>query len=341
MVDIRDKVVVVTGASSGIGRATAHAFAKRGAKLMLAARSSDQLEEVERECADLGVRAVAVPTDVGAYAEVEELAARAERDFGGFDAWVNDAGVLLVGRIDEAPVEDFERVIRTNLLGTAYGSRVALAHFRKKKRGTLVNVSSIVGGLGQIYSSAYVASKWGVRGLGESLRMEVAEEPGVHVCTVMPAAIDTPIFQHAANYTGRDLQALAPVYPPEQVAEAIVALMDNPKAEVTVGDAGRILQVTRSLLPQAVTDRLGRVFQEQAMITDRPEGAHAGNLHEPSGPTSSVRGGWEGQVPSGATADTALRAVGLGAIGIGVAYLLLQTLLPGGGRRSATGHRGG
>jgi NADP-dependent 3-hydroxy acid dehydrogenase YdfG len=340
MVELKDKVVVVTGASSGIGRATAHAFAERGAKLVLAARSSDQLEEVERECADLGVRAVAVPTDVGANAEVEELAARAERDFGGFDAWVNDAGVMLVGRIDEAPVEDFERVIQTNLLGTAYGSRVALAHFRKKKRGTLINVSSVVGGLGQIYSSAYVASKWGVRGLGESLRMEVAEEPGVHVCTVMPAAIDTPIFQHAANYTGRDIRALAPVYPPEQVAEAIVALMDDPKAEVTVGDAGRIFQVARSLLPQAVTDRLGRVFQEQAMITECPEGAHTGNLHEPSGPTASVRGGWEERVPSGATADAALRALGLGAIGIGVAYLLLHALLPG-GRRSAAGYRGG
>ena len=272
---------------------------------------------------------------------MEELAARAERDFGGFDAWVNDAGVLLVGRIDEAPVEDFERVIRTNLLGTAYGSRAALAHFRKKKRGTLVNVSSIVGGLGQLYSSAYVASKWGIRGLGESLRMEVADEPGIHVCTVMPAAIDTPIFQHAANYTGRDIQALAPVYPPEQVAETIVALLRNPKAEVTVGDAGRLLQATRSLLPHAVMDRLGRVFQEQAMLADRPEGAHAGNLHEPSGQTSSVHGGWEGRVASGATADAALRAVGLGAIGIGVAYLLLQALLPGGGRRSATAHRGG
>lgn len=121
--DIKDKVVVVTGASSGIGRATAHAFAKRGARLVLAARSSDQLEEVERECADLGVRAVAVPTDVGANAEVEELAARAERDFGGFDAWVNDAGVPLLGRIDEAPVEDFERVIQTNPVLRGCGRR--------------------------------------------------------------------------------------------------------------------------------------------------------------------------------------------------------------------------
>jgi short-subunit dehydrogenase len=249
------------------------------------------------------------------------------RDFGGFDAWVNDAGVLLVGRIDEAPVEDFERVIQTNLMGTAYGSRVAIAHFRTKKRGVLVNVSSIVGGMGQLYSSAYVASKWAVRGLGEALRLEFTDEPNIHVCTVLPSAIDTPIFQHAANYSGQDIKALAPVYPPEQVADEIVRLMSNPKAEVTVGDAGRFLQVTRSLLPLAVTDRMARLFQEQGLFAGRPEGAHSGNLHDNSGPTAAVRGGWEGQVVSGSTVDTAIRFVGLGLVGLGAAYLL--TALPG------------
>jgi NAD(P)-dependent dehydrogenase (short-subunit alcohol dehydrogenase family) len=335
--DMKGKVVVVTGASSGIGRATAHAFAKEGAQLVLAARSSDQLEEVERECADLGVRAVAVPTDVGVWAEVEELAARAERDFGGFDAWVNDAGVMLLGRIDEAPVEDFERVIRTNLLGTSYGSRVAITHFRKKKRGVLVNVSSIVGGMGQVYSSAYVASKWGVRGLGEALRLELTDEPGIHVCTVMPASIDTPIFQHAANYMGHDIKALAPVYPPEQVAGEIVRLMSHPKAEVTVGDAGRILQAASGLMPAAVRDRLARLFQEQGLLTPQIEDAHSGNLHDSSGPTAAVHGGWEDRVLRGATADRAMRLVGLGVAGCGFAYLL-AALRPGRGH-AAGRHR--
>ena len=252
--DMKDKVVVVTGASSGIGRATAHAFAKRGASLLLAARSDQQLDIVEAECADLGVRAIGVPTDVGNNEEVEELGARAEREFGRFDVWVNNAGLLLLGRIDEAPVEDFERVIQTNLLGTSYGSRVALKHFRQRGQGTLINVSSIVSGLGQLYSSAYTASKWGVRGLSEALRMEVTDQPNIHVCTVMPSAIDTPIFQHAANYTGRDVQALPPVYPPEQVAEVIVSMVDSPRAEVTVGDAGRLMQLTRSVLPQSRGD---------------------------------------------------------------------------------------
>jgi short-subunit dehydrogenase len=320
--DMKDKVVVVTGASSGIGRATAHAFAKRGASLVLAARSDEALDEVERECADLGVRAIGVPVDVGSNAEVEELAARTVRDFGGFDVWVNNAGVLLVGRLDEAPVEDFERVIQTNLLGVAYGSRVAITHFRKKGRGTVVNVASIVGGLGQVYSSAYTASKWGVRGFSESLRMELRDTPDVHVCTVMPAAIDTPIFQHAANYTGKDLQALAPVYPPEQVAEAIVGVVDNPKAEVTVGDAGRIMQLSRSILPQSVMAGLGGAVQEKALLTDRPEEPNTGNLYEASGATSAVTGGWQQRKPSGVTADTAMRILGLGAVGVGVAYLV-------------------
>ncbi|MEK0081803.1 SDR family oxidoreductase [Benzoatithermus flavus] len=320
--EFKDRVVVITGASSGIGRATAHAFAGRGARVVLAARSADQLEEVERECADLGARALAVPTDVGSYPEVEELAARAEREFGGFDAWINDAGVLLIGRIDEVPPEDFTRVVQTNLLGTAYGARVALAHFRRRRRGTLINIASIVAGVGQIYSAAYVASKWGVRGLSEALRMEVKDEPGIHVCTVMPAAIDTPIFQHAANYTGHDIQAMAPVYPPAQVAEAIVRLMHHPRAEVTVGDAGRLLQAARSLLPQAVTTRLVGTFQERGMLAPRPEGPHPGNLYDPSGSTAAVHGGWQGQVASGATADTMLRLLGLGMAGLGTVCLV-------------------
>lgn len=320
--DMKDKVVVVTGASSGIGRATAHAFAKRGASLVLAARSDEALDEVERECADLGVRAIGVSTDVGRNAEVEELAARAVRDFGGFDVWVNNAGVLLVGRLDEAPVEDWERVIQTNLFGTAYGSRAAITHFRKKGRGTVVNVASVVGGLGQVYSTAYTASKWGVRGFSESLRLELRDQPDVYVCTVMPAAIDTPIFQHAANYTGKDLQALAPVYPPEQVAEVIVRMVDSPQEEVTVGDAGRIMQLSRAILPQSVMTRLGGPVQEAGLLTDEPEGPHTGNLYEASGGTSAVTGGWQEQKPSGVTADTALRVLGLGAVAVGIGYLV-------------------
>ena len=318
--DMKDKVVVVTGASSGIGRATAHAFAKRGASLLLAARSDQQLDIVEAECADLGVRAIGVPTDVGNNEEVEELGARAEREFGRFDVWVNNAGLLLLGRIDEAPVEDFERVIQTNLLGTSYGSRVALKHFRQRGQGTLINISSIVSGLGQLYSSAYTASKWGVRGLSEALRMEVTDQPNIHVCTVMPSAIDTPIFQHAANYTGRDVQALPPVYPPEQVAEVIVSMVDSPRAEVTVGDAGRLMQLTRSVLPQSVMTRLSASAQDHSLLGDKPEGPHSGNLYEPSGLTSAVRGGWQEQVPSGATADTVMRSAAVLLVALGLAY---------------------
>jgi short-subunit dehydrogenase len=318
--DMKDKVVVVTGASSGIGRATAHAFAKRGASLMLAARSDQQLDVVERECADLGVRAVGVPTDVADNEQVERLSARAEEEYGRFDVWVNNAGLLLLGRIDEAPVEDFERVVQTNLLGTAYGSRVALRHFRRRAQGTLINISSIVSGMGQLYSSAYTASKWGVRGLSEALRMEVADQPGVHVCTVMPSAVDTPIFQHAANYTGHDVQALPPVYPPEQVAEVIVDLVRSPRAEVTVGDAGRLLQITRSILPQAVMARVSADAQEHVLLGDRPEGPNTGNLYDPSGPTSAVHGGWAEQVPSGVTADTVMRLAAFALIGLGLAY---------------------
>jgi hypothetical protein len=156
----------------------------------------------------------------------------------------------------------------------------------------------------------------------------------------MPSAIDTPIFQHAANYTGKDLQALAPVYPPEQVAEAIVGVVDNPKAEVTVGDTGRIMQLSRSILPQSVMAGLGGAVQEKALLTDRPEEPHTGNLYEASGGTSAVTGGWQQRKPSGVTADTAMRILGLGAVGVGVAYLVATVArnARGAGQGNGKGH---
>ena len=220
----RDEVVVITGASSGIGRATARAFAERGSALVLAARAEERLGEVEAECAGLGARVIAVEADVSRNEDVERLAQRAVDAFGGFNVWVNNAGVIAFGRIDETPAEDHEQIIRTNLCGCLFGARMAIKHFRGRERGTLINVSSLASRLGQTYSTAYTASKWGVTGLGQALRAELADETGIHVCTVMPGYIDTPLFEHAANYMDRPAQPMSPVYAPERVAAAIVGV---------------------------------------------------------------------------------------------------------------------
>ena len=183
---LQGKVVVITGASSGIGRATAHRFAERGAKLVIAARRMGPLDLAVHECAKLGGQATSVQADVTVPDNVENLARRAVENYGRVDVWVNNAAVALYARVDEGPIEVHRRVIETNLLGYLYGSRVAVRIFRQQGRGVLVNVSSAVAYVGQPYSSAYVASKFGIRGLTECIRQEVSDCPEIRVCTVMP-----------------------------------------------------------------------------------------------------------------------------------------------------------
>ena len=221
-----DPVVVITGASSGIGRATALRFARKRARLVLAARSSDALEALAKECRKRGAKAIAVPTDVTDPEAVQALAARAVEEFGRLDVWVNNAAVSVFGRITDVPLRDFQRVLDVNVSGYVHGARAALPQLREQGSGVLINVSSIVGEIAQPYTAAYSMSKAAVRALGVSIRSELRLDgiTGIKVCTVMPATIDTPFFQHAANYTGRQVVAMPPVYGPQRVACAIVKL---------------------------------------------------------------------------------------------------------------------
>lgn len=309
------RTVVVTGASAGIGRATALAFAAQGCNLVICARAGEPLREVEEACRARGGQAVAVEADVSQAEDVERLGRRAVEAFGGFDVWVNNAGVTAFGRIDETPLADHEQVIRTNLCGCLFGAAVAVRHFRERGAGTLINVSSIVSRLGQALSSAYTASKWGITGLGEALRAELAGESRVHVCTVMPTYIDTQIFQHAANYAGRPAKPVSPVYSPERVAEAILDLVERPRPEVVVGDAGRVLRASHALMPE-LTNRLLAAAMPRTQFLDRPQAPGSGNLHAPAG-DDAVSGGWRGRGAIGGDGlDTALRGVAIGALAL-------------------------
>ena len=292
MRSLANAVVVLTGASSGIGRAAAHAFARRGATLVLAARRGDVLEEVVRECRELGGQAVAVPTDTTDPNAVTRLANEAAARFGRIDVWVNDAAVTMFGRIDEAPLESFRRVIETNLFGYVHGARAALPYFRRQGHGVLINVASVAGKIGQPYTSAYCASKFAVVGLSESIRQELMlHDPGLHVCTVLPATIDTPIFQHAANYTGRAAQAMPPVYQPEDVAAAIVECAERPQREVFVGGAGRRLVAEKDVVPGTMEWQMAKKVDRDHLL-HRPAPTSDGNLFAPSPGPGSVHGGW-------------------------------------------------
>src|SRR3954468_1579317 len=244
--DLSKSVVVITGASSGIGRATALAFASAGADVVLAARRQAPLREAAAECEQRGARALAVPTDMRDEAAVKRLADSAVERFGGIDVWVNNAGVTLLARFEDAPSELWREVLEVNLFGYANGARAAIPHLRARGGGAIVNVGSVNSRVGAPYASAYVASKFAVRGFAECLRDELRSE-GIDVCTIMPASIDTPLFQHAANFAGRPIKPLRPVLRPERVAAAIVRCAQRPRREGVLGFSGRQLVVLHDL----------------------------------------------------------------------------------------------
>lgn len=288
---LADSVVVVTGASSGIGRASALAFAERGARVVVAARREEALRGLASECGD----ALAVPTDVTDEAAVQELARRAVETYGRIDVWFNNAGVYLLGRFEDTPPEAFRQVVETNFFGAVHGARAALPRFRSQGNGTLINTASILGRVAGPYLSAYSAGKFAIRGLTEALRQELRGAGDIHACAVLPAPIDTPLFRHTANYTGRAVKPPRPVYDADQVARAVVSLAERPRKEVIVGGSGRMLAVQ-----QRLSLRLGEwgsaVYIEADTFADGSAPPTDGNLYAPVRGRETVGDGWRSNV---------------------------------------------
>ncbi|MDI3285648.1 SDR family oxidoreductase [Polyangium sp. 15x6] len=286
---IKGSVVVITGGSSGIGLATAEAFARRGARLVLAARQEDALAEAARACEALGAEALAVPTDVTDEAAVEALAQAAVARFGRIDVWINNAALLLFGTLLETPTAAWKRVVETNLYGYLHGARAALPVFLAQGRGILINNVSGWGLVGAPLASSYVSSKFALLGLSECLRLELARFPDIHVCSVLPPSVDTPIYERAGNLTGHEIGPIPPVSSANDVAEVLVDLAKRPRPRRAIGVAGAFLYILSRLSPALSASLMGSLTHRFS-IRAQPATPTLGNLFEPKEPHAKSGG---------------------------------------------------
>jgi short-subunit dehydrogenase len=333
---LHQQTIVITGASSGIGLVTARMAAKRGACVVLAARSGEALRQLEDEIVRAGGQAAHVVADVSRQEDVAQIAQVAIERFGGFDTWVNNAGISIYGRIEDVSLEDMRRLFDTNFWGLIHGSLEA-AHYLKSRGGAIIQIGSEVGERAVPLQGIYSASKYAVKGFTEALRMELEKEGApISVTLIKPAAIDTPYTHHAKNYLEVEPKHAPPVYAPEVVAEAILHAATTPTRDLFAGGAGRVVQSLSHHAPRLVDRQLKRSFFEQTMSSDPPHPREENGLERPSG-TLQERGGHEGHVAKRSLYTKAvMHPVLTGAVVVGalLAVGAASTLRNGEGERS-------
>lgn len=330
---LKDQVMVITGATSGIGLATATRAAERGARVVLCSRNETELRETVAAIGKRGGTARSVVADVASEEDVEGLAATAIEEFGGVDTWVNNAGVSFYGRLTEVAIEDMRQLFEVNFWGAVYGARAAVARLRGNG-GALINIGSVVSDRAIPLQGAYSASKHALKGFTDALRMELEEEGApISVTLIKPSTIDTPYFKHAKNYMSVEPKPPAPVYAPEVVANAILRAAEHPIRDITIGGGGKLITALGAAMP-----RLTDFYMERAMFdaqrSDTPAAEREGNLYAPAAAGGRERGDYSGHVMRSSAYTLAALSPGkaLFAAGLGLAVFAGLRSLAGSGK---------
>lgn len=277
---IAEQVMVITGASSGIGLATALHAARLGARVVLASRNEPELEKIAERIRREGGEALAVVTDVSRREDMQRLADRTVEAFGGFDTWVNNAGIGIYGRLEEVSDEDHHRLFEINFWGLVYGTQIAAAHL-KPKGGAIINLGSVVSDIALPIQGMYAASKHAIKGFTDAFRMELmAEKAPISVTLIKPSAINTPFPQHARNYLDEEPTLPPPVYQPEDVASAIVHAAQHGGRDYYIGSGGKLMSSLNKRIPSLMdwgASRSGKL--ESSGPVSRPR---EGSLYGPA-----------------------------------------------------------
>jgi NAD(P)-dependent dehydrogenase (short-subunit alcohol dehydrogenase family) len=279
---ISEQVVVVFGASSGIGRETAIQFARRGAKVVVAARGDEGLKTLVESIRNFGGQATWQKADVLDFDQVQSVADRAVAEYGRLDTWVHCAAVSIYAKFEDTTPQEFKQVIEVNLVGQAYGAMAALPHLKREGRGALIHISSVEARRSLPLQSAYTSSKHGIIGFLDALRMELAHEGiPISVTNVMPSGINTPLFNNARTKLGVKPMPAPPIYHPQVVAEVILYAAENPTRDIYAGGAGRMMASLQKLSP-ALLDKMLIKSAFKGQMTNEPKSADApDNLFEP------------------------------------------------------------
>lgn len=329
---INQQVVAVVGASSGIGRETALQFAKRGAKLVVAARSEPGLKSLVDEIQSLGQEAIAVVADVSDFNQVKAIADKTVEQYGRLDTWVHAAATGVLATFENVTPEEFKRVVDVNLMGQVYGAMAALPYLKREGCGALIHISSMEGRRGLPLQSPYSSAKHGVEGFLEALRVELQHEgTPISVTSIKPSVINTPFYNKVRTKLGVKPTGIPPYYDPSAVVNAILYVAEHPTRDFIVGDVGRVLDVLQRISP-SLLDNLLVLIGFPGQRTNEPKFEDApDNLYEPIQGYDKVEGDFNNltipTVTDWLVMNPVLKwsAVAVAALGVAVVSGLLST----------------